>query len=83
MIHIHPWAEKSCISLVTNSTLLEWYLSSVASTLFKNTWIIVARHIPGASHYIVDVLAKGRSVWTIFTAPETELIGAHEVLYTR
>jgi len=51
-----------------------------ASLTRVETGTIIARHVPCATHHIVDVLAERRRLGPVLTSAETKLVGSDEVL---
>jgi hypothetical protein len=44
------------------------------------TGIIIARHVPCATHHIIDVIAEPGRVWRVFATAEAKLLGSDEIL---
>lgn len=44
------------------------------------TGIIIARHVPYATHHIIDVVAERGRIWRILATPEAKLGGSDEIL---
>jgi hypothetical protein len=44
------------------------------------TGIIIARHVPCATHRIIDVIAEPGRVWRVFATTEAKLFGSDEIL---
>lgn len=56
------------------------YLASITFAGVERTITIVARHVPCTAHHIVDVLAKSRSIRSVYARAQTEFISGHKVL---
>lgn len=57
----------------------ETHLSGITSALIE-AFIVVAGHVPIATHHIVDVLAEFGSIMSILTTAEAEFRVRHEIL---
>ena len=56
------------------------YLTSVTLAVFEGASAVITRHVPTATHDVVNVLAQLRSSGAFFTSSEAELGCRHEVL---
>jgi hypothetical protein len=56
------------------------YLARISLAVFERASIVVAWHVPAATHDVVNMLAQRNTLTTFFTSPEAELGGRHEVL---
>jgi hypothetical protein len=55
------------------------YRSGIRLTCVK-TGIIIARHVPCATHRIIDVIAEPGRIWRIIATAEAKLAGSDEIL---
>lgn len=55
------------------------YLTGVATALLEHACTVVSWHIPVAPHHIVDVLAQGGGVGSVFATTNAELVVRNEV----
>lgn len=43
------------------------------------TGIIIARHVPRATHRIIDVIAERWRIWPVLATAEAKLVGSDEI----
>ena len=73
------WVSKLSLGLPHTCT----HRARIPQAVFECTSVIVARHIPFATHGVVNVVAQARTCRFFFAGSDAELGGGHEVLAER